>query len=346
MSKYAPSPAISAPAPLAAKSSAVTLKWNGVENYRQLRHFLFVAFGLALCFSKPLFDLARFAARDELYSHILIVPFVSLYLIWNRRQSLASRLAPPTSGFWHDRAWIPLSIGGSILGIYWLSVRAGWPARPNDYLSCHIFAFVLLFTGVCFLFLNSPALRTVAFPLAFLMFLVPLPAFMRNWIEVFFQNASADAAYLMLNMSGTAVIRHGLEMRVPGLTFMVGQECSGIHSSLVLFITSLLAGHLLLRSPWKKAVLVLAVIPLGILRNGFRIFIIAQLCVHIGPDMIHSVIHRRGGPIFFALSLLPLFLLVWLLLRSEAAQRGVMNSAGEVGTGVPSPRLPLEQKRF
>ena len=317
-----------------------------METYRQLRRFLFVAFGLALCFSKPLFDLVRFAASDELYSHILIVPLVSLYLIWNGRHSLASKLAPPTSGFCHDRAWIPLSIGGSILGIYWLSVRAGWPARPNDYLSSHIFAFVLLLTGVCFLYLNSHALRTVAFPLAFLMFLVPLPAFMRNWIEVFFQNASADAAYLMLNLSGTAVIRHGLEMRVPGMTFTVGQECSGIHSSLVLFITSLLAGHLLLRSPWKKTVLVLAVIPLGILRNGFRIFIIAQLCIHIGPDMINSVIHRRGGPIFFVLSLLPLFLLIWLLWRSESAQRRMRNSTCEAGIGVQNPRLPLEQKRF
>ena len=61
------------------------------------------------------------------------------------------------------------------------------------------------------------------------------------------------------------------------------------------------------------------VIPLGILRNGFRILVIGLLCVHVGPHMIDSPIHHRGGPIFFALSLVPLFLLVWWLRRQEQA---------------------------
>jgi hypothetical protein len=59
------------------------------------------------------------------------------------------------------------------------------------------------------------------------------------------------------------------------------------------------------------------VIPLGILRNGFRVFVIGMLCVHVGPHMIEHVIHRRGGPVFFALSLLPLFALLWWLRRWE-----------------------------
>ena len=67
----------------------------------------------------------------------------------------------------------------------------------------------------------------------------------------------------------------------------------------------------------RRAALVSAVIPLAILRNGFRIFVIGSLCVQIGPTMIHSIIHRRGGPIFFTLSLIPLFLFLWLLQRGE-----------------------------
>ena len=63
--------------------------------------------------------------------------------------------------------------------------------------------------------------------------------------------------------------------------------------------------------------LVAAVIPLGILRNGLRILFIGLLCVHVGPEMIHSVFHRRGGPPFFVLSLIPLFVLLWWLRRGE-----------------------------
>jgi len=59
------------------------------------------------------------------------------------------------------------------------------------------------------------------------------------------------------------------------------------------------------------------VIPLGILRNGFRILVIGMLCVFVGPHMIDSPIHHRGGPLFFALSLVPLFILLWWFWHQE-----------------------------
>ena len=75
-----------------------------------------------------------------------------------------------------------------------------------------------------------------------------------------------------------------------------------------------------LKSPWRRLVLVAFVIPLGIVRNGVRILTIGLLCVHVGPHMIDSFIHHRGGPIFFVLSLGPLFLLLtWLRRRDRVA---------------------------
>jgi exosortase/archaeosortase family protein len=64
------------------------------------------------------------------------------------------------------------------------------------------------------------------------------------------------------------------------------------------------------------------VFPLALLRNGFRVFTIGELCVHIGPDMINSPIHRRGGPLFFVLSLIPFFLLLLLLLKYDRRATG------------------------
>jgi exosortase/archaeosortase family protein len=63
--------------------------------------------------------------------------------------------------------------------------------------------------------------------------------------------------------------------------------------------------------------LVIVVVPLAILRNGFRIFVVGELCVRISHDMINSPIHRHGGPIFFVLSLIPFFALLLLLRKSE-----------------------------
>jgi exosortase/archaeosortase family protein len=122
---------------------------------------------------------------------------------------------------------------------------------------------------------------------------------------------------LFLSMSGTPFVREEQVFALPGIALRVAEECSGIRSSWVLFITSWLASHFFLKSPWRGLVAVLFVIPLGIVRNGFRILVIALLCVHVGPEMIDSVIHKHGGPLFFGLSLGPLFMLVWWLRRSE-----------------------------
>ncbi len=106
-------------------------------------------------------------------------------------------------------------------------------------------------------------------------------------------------------------------LALPGIVLEVAQECSGIHSSWILFITSLVASHLFLNSPWRRLILVAFVIPLAIVRNSVRILTIGLLCVHVGPHMIDSWIHRQGGPVFFALSLVPLFLLLLWLRRGE-----------------------------
>ena len=164
-------------------------------------------------------------------------------------------------------------------------------------------------------------MAAAAFPIVFLIFMIPLPDRVVDFLETGSKLASAEAANLFFNMTGTPILRDGQIFQLPGIVIEVAQQCSGIRSSLVLFITSLLASHLFLKSPWRRALLVAAVIPLGILRNGFRILVIGLLSVNVGPQMIHSIIHRRGGPLFFALSLVPLFLLLWWLRKGEVAPR-------------------------
>jgi exosortase C (VPDSG-CTERM-specific) len=187
------------------------------------------------------------------------------------------------------------------------------------------------FIGICFWFFGAPTLRAVAFPLGFLVFMLPLPGFLEHGIETFLQHGSASAACGLFSLFGMPVFNHGTEIQLPGFAMQVAPQCSGIHSSLVLFITSVLAGHMLLRANWAKAIFVLAVIPLAMLRNGFRIFVLGELCVQLDPDWIHSELHRRGGPLFFALSLIPFFLLLLLLRKLESKKAksptvGVTNS--------------------
>lgn len=276
------------------------------------RQFVFAALALVLGFSLPLYDLMRFAVHSELYSHIILVPIISVYLVWLKRGNLALHSKPA-------RAWalLPLIAGAGLLAGHWILVLSGSNLDTEDSLALTTLAFVLMLGGVACLFLGKETLRAVAFPLGFLLFMVPFPVYLRNAMETFLQHGSAEVAYAFLSIAGTPVFRQGLVFTLPGISIEVAPQCSGIHSSLALFITSLLAGHFFLKSPWKCAALACAVIPLALLRNGFRVFTVGELCVHIGPEMINSPIHHQGGPIFFILSLVPFFLLLLYLMKSD-----------------------------
>ena len=276
------------------------------------RRFIGMVFVLVLAFSIPLYDLARFAAASDLYSYILLIPFISGYLAWSKRgkSPLFSRPAVlPAAGFF---------VGGlAALAGYGMARQAGFPLTEDDRLALMTTAFFLLFVAGCHWSLGKEIVRTFAFPIGFLVFLAPMPTFLLNGIEWFLQQGSALAAEGFFELSGATFFRDGLIFHLSTISLRVAPECSGIHSTLVLFITSSVAGYLFLHSSWRRALFILAVIPLALLRNGFRVYVIGELCTHVGPEMINSPIHHRGGPLFFALSLIPFFLLLFFLRKSE-----------------------------
>src|SRR5579864_6543409 len=263
---------------------------------------------LLLAFSRELVALFRHVSNNNLHSYIVLVPFVVGYLIYTRRDAL-----PQTCHRSYYPAVAPFLIGLAALTGTWLVPSVS----VNDHLTMTTLAFVCFLVTSGFFFLGREWMRALAFPFFFLIFLVPMPDAMADMLETGSKLASTEAANLFFDATGTPILRDGTVFQLPNIAIEVGQECSGIRSSWVLLITSLLAANLFLRSNWRRALLVGFVIPLGILRNGFRIWTIGTLCMRIGPQMIHSIIHRRGGPFFFSLSLIPLFLLLWWLRRGE-----------------------------
>ena len=113
-------------------------------------------------------------------------------------------------------------------------------------------------------------------------------------LEVALQAASTEAAALFFTITDMPMLRHGPVFELPGIAIEVAQECSGIRSSYVLFITTLAASCLFLRSARRRAMLIAFVIPLAIVRNALRIWVIGLLCVELGPQIIHSFIILVG----------------------------------------------------
>ena len=264
-------------------------------------------------FALPLRQFVIFAARSDVHSYVLLIPFVTAYLIYIRWKHLSRELSS---------AWGPALLLAAVgTGALFASLHFS-ELGQNDYMTLIALSFVCFVIAGTFLFLGSKWARSAMFPLFFLAFMIPLPEAAVDSLENASKVASAEVANWLFLVSGTPFLRSGMDFQLPGITITVAKECSGIRSSLVLVITSLLAANMFLRTNWRRALLVAAVIPLGLLRNGFRILVISLLCVHIGPHMINSIIHRRGGPFFFALSLIPLFAMLWWFRRQELKQRG------------------------
>jgi exosortase C (VPDSG-CTERM-specific) len=259
-----------------------------------------------LAFIPSLMALMRHAWGSDLRSYIPLVPVVSGYLLWVQPATLKPAYRTSVVG-----AIVLGALGAGAALVAGISVRSS--LSLNDHLALTTLAYVSLVAAGGFLFLGSQWMASAAFPMAFLIFMVPLPDAAVHALEMASVLASAETSAVLFRITGTPLVRDGMVFLLPGIVLRIAEECSGINSSWVLFITSLVASNLFLTSRWRRLVLVLFVFPLAIVRNSIRILTIGLLCVHIGPHMIHSYIHRRGGPIFFAFSLIPLFLLlVWL----------------------------------
>ena len=288
-----------------------------------MRPFLVSVVVLLCAFSLPLFQVVRLSLHNGLYSYIVLIPCVSLFLAWQRRDSFD--LSPDPGN--RTLAWLFAAAGLSFLGWYLLHLLDSGAAPQQDALALAMYSLVLLVAAAACLFLNPKTLGQLGFPLGFLIFLAPFPVFVETALEHLLQHGSAFVAHGMFQTVGTPVLRTATFFRLPGFSMEVAPECSGINSTVALLVTSLVAGQIFIRSSWKRATLALVVIPIALLRNGLRVFTIGELCVHVGPEMIDSYIHHHGGPIFFALSLVPFSLVLFFLVRSERPRPSATKSA-------------------
>jgi len=277
----------------------------------------------AVAFWAPLRSLMQVALASDTYSHILVVPFVSIVLVWMKRERLFRTLEPNRSSA------AVLFCGGALLG------AVGWRnpslSAGGDWLGLAILGFLCLIWAGFLFFYGASAFKAGLFPLLFLLLMVPLPTFLLDRFIAWLQVGSADVAEWIFHLSGTPVLRQGLIFVLPQVTIEVAKECSGIRSTQALLITCLLAGYLFMRTNWRRAVLLVAAVPVLIVKNGVRIATLTLLAVHVDPSFLTGHLHHDGGFVFFALAmliLLPLFR--WLQNADCGAPESVTNSSKSV----------------
>jgi exosortase len=285
------------------------------------RHAAFVTFVLvsALVFLKTLGTVVMYSLHNESSSHIILIPLVAFSLLYIERKRVFSITSTSTS------AGIGLAVGGVIL--YWLTNRNFFPLEGSESLSLQTLSIILVWVGGFLLCYGFVALRAAAFPLLFLLLMVPFPDKLLDRTIHALQEGSTEIAYLLFQAVGTPVLRQGFLLSVPGVTVEVAKECSSIRSSIALFITCLLAAHLYLRTPWKVALFTLLAFPLAILKNGIRIVTLTLLSIHVDPSFLTGNLHHQGGFVFFLVALLILWPVLLLLEKSDNPRKTLDPSA-------------------
>jgi exosortase len=208
---------------------------------------------------------------------------------------------------------------------------------PGDLLWVSIAALVLMWTGGFALCYGLRALRAALFPALFLFLMVPVPDAFLNHAIVWLQQGSAEVSYVIFRLVGVPISRSGFVFDLPGITIEVAEACSGIRSSVAVLIISLLAGHLFLRSAWTKMLLLLATLPLLVVKNGIRIVTLSLLSIYVNPSFLTGSLHRQGGILFFLLALGLLVPAVALLQRAERS-----TARGRLSTRKPARAIAID----
>lgn len=267
-----------------------------------------------LLFVRPVLALVRLSLSQDDSSYLVIIPLISAALLYL------------------DRDKIPRHASGDkvLSGIFLLlaAVTAlvsyfGSSKAPGAQLSGWILALALVWIASFVFFFGKAALRAAYFPFLFLLLMVPIPDFLLDRIIFLLQQGSAWIAGVLFDIAGVPVLREGLVFHLAKVSIEVAKECSGIRSSMALFIVALLVAHFRLRSFWNKVFFVAFGLFLMILKNGVRIATLTLLAVYVNPDFLFGRLHHQGGVVFFVLALLLLLPLLFFLQRNEA-KKGVV----------------------
>ena len=250
---------------------------------------------------------------DDNYSHGFLILPLALYFAWERRARLTRAAARP-------------SVAGLALVAFSLAVLAAGVLGAELFLTR--ISMLGVAAGVIVFMLGWSQLRVLAFPLAFLLLMIPIPAIVFNQVAFPLQLLASRFGELALTLAGVPVLREGNLITLANTTLEVAEACSGIRSLVSLITLALVYGYFLERRTWVRVVLVGAAIPLAIATNGARIAGTGLAAYFISPSAAEGFFHTFSGWLVFVLAVL-LLLAVHGLLAAIARRRSRPSPASD-----------------
>jgi exosortase B len=271
--------------------------------------------GLLALYVPTLVDLARNIWTTEDQSQGPIVLGICVWLAWRAwpRVDDASVDAPrPLAG------WVLVAIG-LLLYVF---------GRSQRILSAQTLSVVFMLPGLVLLLRGPKQLVAAAFPLFFMIFLIPLPATMIDAVTQPLKLAVSSVATSVLSTAGYPIARSGVILQIGQFQLLVADACAGLHTLFSLEAMGLLYLNVVRHSSWLRNVaLAILIIPISFTANVIRVMVLALITFYLGDEAGQGFLHGFAGLVLFMTALIFIILtdsvLRWIAARNHGAPRHV-----------------------
>jgi exosortase len=258
---------------------AIPPTWSGVAWSLPL-----VAGVLALVYWSTLQDMARQWWDDANYSHGFLVPIFSAFLVWQERRQMR-QLSPrgSTVGF-------PVLLAGIVM------LLLGDVGAENFLIRSSL---IVVLAGLVLFHLGPQVFRAIRFPLAYLLFMVPVPAIIFYAVTFPLQRLAATQAAWVLDLLGVPVLLDGNVIHLSQITLGVTEACSGIRSLISLLAGAVAWAHLMVPGRWRAVVFVASAVPITIIANAARVVATGLIGQWFGVEYASGFFHEMAGLVVY-----------------------------------------------
>lgn len=277
-----------------------------------------VSGALAFAYWDVAAGLVRQWSTDDNYSHGFVVVPLALWFAYDRVRH---------GGTWHHGTrgtWL----GGVALIVLSLAVLVVGVLGAELFLTR--LSFIGVLAGLVWFLGGRASLRALAFPLAFLLLMIPLPALIFNKIAFPLQLFASQAGAGALELAGVPVFREGNILQLATTKLEVAEACSGIRSLVSLLTLAIVLGQFSLQRRWTRVALALAAVPVAIVTNAMRVAGTGLAAHFWSPEVAEGVYHAFSGWAVFALAFAALLAAQRLALKLEEQQIGRRRRASAV----------------
>jgi len=226
-------------------------------------------------------------STNEDYSHAFLMPFITGYLIWEKRKSLKdAKIKPIWAGF-------PLMVFTFLFSIYGILGSDISAARISWWLwliSIVLFCYGMEFFKILFL------------PILMLGFIIPLPNCIQAPLTMSLKLTSSKLAGFLIRIVDIPVYVDGNIIDLGYTKLQVVDACSGLRYVLPLIALGILCAYFFQKHLWKRVVLVFLTLPIAVLMNGLRVSVTAILSQWVSPKVAEGFFHGFSGWFIFIIS--------------------------------------------